>query len=216
VVALGERRHVQRFSAGLSIAVPEGWSARESIELASPEGTGYVRVTSDLLPAGLAADDYAERFAGQLRDRLPGYTELGAEAVQLAGGHGILLSFRWTPPDRDALAELHLYFVREGRGVRARALSPAERFPEVEPKLRKLLLGIGLGTPAAQAGVLRTGSTPRTRTYGGFEAGRLTTTRAEAFGVGSSNGEHDPGAGPAAAAAWKEARESWQKARDGR
>lgn len=195
------------------MAVPEGWIARESIELASPEQQGYVFVSADLLPKALTADEYAEGYGKQMRERLSGYEELESENVELAGGQpAIVRSFRWTPPEGAPIAELHLYAVRDRRGILARASCAEERFTENEPRLREVLLGIDLGTPPSRTGVFRSDDSPQSRTFGAFEAGQLTTTRAEAFGLAPSNGDSDGDA----MTAWGEARDSWQKGRAAR
>lgn len=174
---------MQTFVPGLSVGMPDGWIARESVVLASPDEGSYVRVTSELVPDALTTDVYADRYGKQLRERLPGYEELAVETVEIAGGRpAILRSFRWTPPEREARAQLHLYAVLGRRAILARAASSVDRFAEIESTLRELLLGVRLGTPASRGGVFRAQSMPRDRTYSAFEAGQLTTTRAKAFG----------------------------------
>ena len=121
--------------------MPPGWIARESIVVAAPEQAGYIRVASNLLPSELTIEEFANACAKQLCKRLPGYEELAVETVQLVGGQPALLrSFRWTPPERDARAELHLYAVRGQRGILARAISSAAHFAEVEPTFESCFL----------------------------------------------------------------------------
>jgi DcrB len=199
---------VGRFRATLTAPVPKGWFVRESLELVSPPQNVYAVASVGTVEPETGVEDFAERHRAALSDRLPGYEELGTETVHLAGGPAaILRSFRWTPEEGGALAELHLYAVSGRRGLLARACSPADRFAEVESQLRALLTGIGVGTPSPQGGVLRSESTRRSQTYAAFEAGQLTTTREAAFGLTPSNGEPEPGL------AWAETRDSWQKAR---
>jgi hypothetical protein len=132
------------------------------------------------------------------------------ETVDAGGAQEIFRRLRWKPPDRDEVAELHRYLVRDKRGIVARAVCPAERFAELEPRLRELLASIAVGTPAARGGVVRTEDTAQSRTYAAFESGQLTTTRAQAFGLTPENGQAK------ASQVWEQTREAWQKARDER
>ena len=122
---------------------------RESIQFASPEGEGYVVAAADVLPSALTAEEYAEHYGTQLRERLPGYEELQVETIARGGGEtAVIRSFRWSPPEAEPVAELHLYAVHDGRGIVARAGASADSFGELEPKLRELLAGVRLGPPA--------------------------------------------------------------------
>jgi hypothetical protein len=190
---------------------------RESIEFASPEGEGYVVAAADVLPSALTAEEYAERYGAQLRERLPGYEELKVETIARGGGEtAVIRSFRWSPPETEPVAELHLYAVHDGRGIVARAGASADSFGELEPKLRELLAGVRLGPPAPRAGVLRVEDTPRARTYAALESGQLSTTTAQAFGLGTNGGadaETPPGEFEQA---WEQARDAWRRTRDER
>jgi hypothetical protein len=180
-----------RFRATLTAPVPDGWLVRESVELVSAPQSAYAVASSVTLSPGTTAEQFAESQR-VLSEGLPSYEGLAVETVELADGQpAVLRSFSWAPPDGAARSELHLCAVQGQRGILARAVSSAERFAEVEPTLRELLLGIGLGAPASRGGVLRRESTPREQTYAAFEAGQLTTTRAKAFGIESSIGERE-------------------------
>src|SRR5215210_3674326 len=96
---------VKRYRTALTALIPEGWIVRESVELASPEGKGYVVAAADVLPSPLTAEEYAERYGNQLRERLPEYEELQVETIgRGAGETAVIRSFRWSPPEGQPLA----------------------------------------------------------------------------------------------------------------
>ena len=72
---------MKRYRTALTALIPDGWTVRESIEFASPEGEGYVVAAADVLPSTLTAEEYAERYGKQLSERLPEYEELQVEAI---------------------------------------------------------------------------------------------------------------------------------------
>lgn len=174
----------RRLRPGLTALVPEGWFVRESLEFVSAPRHAYAIASVVTVKPAETAEQLADRHGRVLADRLPGYEELAVETVRLADSRpAIMRRFRWTPAEQDARAELHLYAVQGRRAILARGGCAAERFAELEPELRELLSGIGVGTPPSPVGVRKIASTPRERTYSAFEGGRLTTTRAAAFGL---------------------------------
>jgi hypothetical protein len=208
---------MKRFRSALTALIPEGWIVRESIEFGSPKGEGYVVAASDTLPSALTTDEYAERYGKQLGERLPEYEELQVETITRGPGEtAVIRSLRWSPPQGEPVAELHLYAVQDGRGIIARACSRAEAFGELEPKLRALVTAVGMTSPAPRVGVLRVEDTPRTRTYAALETGQLATTPARAFGFEPNAGEEAQGAEDEVEQAWKQARAEWRRTREER
>jgi hypothetical protein len=195
---------VKPFRSDLTALIPSGWLVRESIELASVDDNAYVTAAVDAVDPKTTAHQLAERYATVLSKQLSGYEEIRIDEADLPGGRSaVVRKFRWTPPSGEPVEELQMYAVQDGRGVVATAMARETGFDELEPKLRELLAGIGIGTPASAGGVLRSDGSARNRTYEVFEAGLLTTSPARE--------EADPGE---PAPAWTEARASWQRARE--
>jgi hypothetical protein len=205
---------MRRYKPGLTALIPDGWLVRETLELASPEEKAYIIASGYVAPPETTPEQYAKAQGDLLRDRLRDFEELSLEETTLPNGHSAFVrSFRWTSPDDERIAELQLYTVENGRGVVATARGLAAGFDELEPRLREILAGIGVGGASAGRGVLRRDQSARGRTYAAFEAGQLTTTMAEAFGLAASSGNEETPL-DAVATAWKDVRDSWQRTRE--
>jgi hypothetical protein len=205
---------MHRFRSVLSVAVPDGWLARESIELVSTDERVYVAASVSALPPDMTLDQYAEDHSRQIGELYPEYEETGLDRVTLPSGREtIFRNLRWQPPEGDRLGEVQMYAIEDGRGILARACTPVDSFAQHEARLREVLSGITLGSASMSGGLVRRDDTPRSRTYDAFEAGRLSTTPASAFGLAdaASNGKGDAESRDVAGA-WKGARAEWQKA----
>jgi hypothetical protein len=203
-----------RFTARLTALIPDGWFARESIQLASAEHDAFVVGSADVLPPGTTVEQYAEQYGEQLRERLPNYQELELEQATLPGGRpAFIRKFRWAPPDGDPVAELQMYTVENGRGIIASGRTAEETFGELEQRLRELLAGIGVGSAPPAGGIMRRDASPQSRTYDALETGQLSTTPTEAFGLDATNGSEDV-TPEQVGAAWGDVRTSWQQVRE--
>jgi hypothetical protein len=206
---------MNRFRSGLTALVPDGWLARESIQFASAEGDTVVFASADFLPAGTTVEQFAEQYAEQLGQHLPEYKQLDVDNAQLSGGRSaIVRRFRWAPPDAEALTEIQVYTIENGRGVVATARAPEKRFDELEPHMRELLAGIGVAGPRPGGGIVRREESARARTYEAFEAGQLSTTPASAFGLEPTNGNPEAKAADEVSTVWGDMRSSWRQERE--
>ncbi len=166
---------MRAFSPRLAATVPDGWVARGTVELASADLRARVVASAEELPADATIEDYLEQHEKMLTEHFPGYEELGVERVPTASGsEAVLRRFTWQPPDWPAVGQLQLYAVQGGRGLVVTASAEADRFAEIEPALREVVLGIRLELSAGREGaVVRTGTGPREQTYAALDAGAL-------------------------------------------
>jgi hypothetical protein len=167
---------MRTFSTRLAAAAPDGWAVRGTIELVYQELQARVVASTEDLPPDATLEDYLERHEQTLAEHFPGYEELGVERVSTpSGAPAVLRSFAWQPPEWPAIGQLQLYAVERGRGLVVTASTERERFAEIAPALRQVVLGVRLELPAGGNGaVVRTGTGPRERTYAALDAGALT------------------------------------------
>jgi hypothetical protein len=113
---------LSRFHGRLSVDVPDGWRAKESITLLAGDGTANVITSSEPLDPEVTTSEYATRQGELLRSEFPGFEELSFDATRLLGNRdGYLRRFRWHPPDGRAVLQVQMYFVEDGRGYTATA-----------------------------------------------------------------------------------------------
>jgi hypothetical protein len=169
---------MRTFSPRISATVPDGWVIRGTIELASQELEARVIASTEQLPPDATLDNLLERHDRMLAEHFPGYHELSAERLSSpSGAPALLRSFTWDPPESPSVGQVQLYVVDRGRGLVVTASAERERFAEIEPALREVVLGVKLEAGAVGEGdgaVMRTGLGPRERTYAAFDAGVLT------------------------------------------
>jgi hypothetical protein len=166
---------MRAFSPRLVAAVPDAWVVRGTIELVSQDLRARVVASAEELPADATLEGYLEQQAQLLTEHFPSYEELGVERVSTASGsEAVLRRFTWQPPEWPAVGQLQLYAVEGGRGLVVTASTEADRFAELEPVLREVVLGVRLELSAGREGaVIRTGTSPRDRTYAALDAGAL-------------------------------------------
>jgi hypothetical protein len=171
---------MRAFNPRLAAAVPDGWVARGTIELGSQELQARVIALTEDLPHDATLEEYLARHEQSLAEHFPNYEELGVERISTASGApAVLRSFTWQPPEWPAIGQLQLYAVERGRGLVVTASTARERFAEITPALREVVLGIRLELPPdGTSAVVRTGSGPRERTYAALDAG-LVVARAQ-------------------------------------
>jgi hypothetical protein len=167
---------MRAFDPRLAAGVPDGWEVRGTIELVSRELQARVIASTEELPPGGTLEDYLEQHERMLAEHFPDYEELGVERLSTASGApAVLRSFMWKPPDWPAIGQLQLYAVDRGRGFVVTASAERERFAEIAPALREVVLGVRLELPTGGDGaVVRTGTGARERTYAALDAGALT------------------------------------------
>ena len=141
-----------RFEARLSMALPPGWFAKESVTLLAPDGSANVIASSEPLDPSIDTDRYAEVQGGLLRREFPHYQELWFGRMAVLGGlPGVQREFTWTPPDGVPVTQLQWYFAQAGRGYTATATTPSSSFSRLEPALRHVLGGVRVASAAAAA-----------------------------------------------------------------
>ena len=195
-----------RFRPTLTVDVPDGWLVRESIELAAPDEGAYVTASVEGVDPDTTAEQVADRYRQAVAERLPEYEELAVERIELSPGRpAVVRKVRWKPPQDEPVAELQMYSIRAGRAIVATARGREASFDKLEPTLRDVLAATDVGVPSPSAGIVRRDGTSRTRTYDELEAGHMTTTIAEAFGLETAADD------PEAETPWKEVRNSWAR-----
>ena len=149
-------RRSQRYRSGLTVAVPEGWFAKDSVTLLAPDGQANVIASTEPLDPGIDVHQYARVQGDLLRHEFPGYVEHSFTPETILGNRaGYLRRFQWTPPDGVPVLQVQLYAVEPGRGITATATTPttqAERFVEMfEAVLSSVrFLGLGQEQPLAE------------------------------------------------------------------
>ena len=190
---------MRRFRPTLTAAAPEGWLARESIQLSNGAGASVV-ATVDFVPPDTTPELLAQEYSEIMSRGLPGFVDVDLASITLASGApGLLRRFRWTPEEGGPVTQLQLYAVEEGRGVVATAAAPADSFSELEPMLHELLRSLELPRAWALRSIGRWEETPRHAIY-------QTLVRGEHV-AGTDPGVADGGEG--GSAEWADARRAW-------
>ena len=130
----------------ITAPLAEGWAYKESITLLEPEGLANVIASSEPIPAGMDARQYADAQGGLLNTEFPGYRELSLDAGPVFGGlEGFTRIFEWTPEQGQPVTQIQVYAVADGRGLVATATAPTVEFSRFELTLARVLQGITFG-----------------------------------------------------------------------
>ncbi len=131
------------FKPTITAVRPDGWFAKESATVLSPDGQANVIASSEPLDRSIDTERYASVQGDLLRKEFPGYREFSFGPTPVFGGHqGFLRHFEWVPPDGVPVTQLQQYFARNGRGYSATATTSSARFVEIETRLRAILGGL--------------------------------------------------------------------------
>lgn len=136
---------VGRFVGQMSAPLPEGWFAKESITLLSPDGRANVIASSEPVDPSMDTARYAEVQGALLRKEFPGFDEIAFFEVMVLGGHrGLLRRFDWTPPDGRRVSQIQGYLATGGRGHTLTATCLLGDFRRFELVFRQVLGGMVL------------------------------------------------------------------------
>ncbi len=139
-----------RFESMLSVPVPPGWIAKESVTLLEPTGNANVIVSNEPLQLETTVEEYARSQGELLQSEFPEYHELAFDPIELADSStAYLRRFEWTPPEGERIAQIQLYHVHDGRAVTATATTPATTLERFELDFVTLLRGIVLERAAS-------------------------------------------------------------------
>ena len=113
------------FVRRISMGIPTGWYAKESLTVVDAHGQANVIVSSEPLDPSIDSARYAA-VQGELLDReFVGYYEESFEAATVFGGRsGFIRRFGWTPSDGVPVRQIQVYVAEEGRGFTATATTP--------------------------------------------------------------------------------------------
>ena len=188
-----------RFEPRLAVEMPQGWIAKEAVELFRVEGGAYVVAAGEPLPRGMGLEGYVDRYSTELRRLLPNMEELSSEPFEMFGGRkGWLRRYRWSPPERPGVRQLQGYSVEGGWGyVVTATVRDDDSVDEAEGAVLELMRDVRLkGHPASAAGrPYAAAGSPFDRFVGG-----------EGFIELSDDA--------AASGAWKTARKGWLSTRE--
>ena len=131
---------MRRFLGEISAPVPEGWFAKGSITLLSPDRQANVIASSEPLDPSIDTTRYADVQGELLTKEFPGYVQHDYRQLELFGGRtGYLRAFEWRPPDGEPVTQLQMYHASGGRGFTATATTPSAQFAEKEFLLRQIM-----------------------------------------------------------------------------
>lgn len=134
---------MQKFKSQLSAPVPNGWFAKDSYTLLSPDGQANVIVSSEPLSPEIDTRAYAQIQGDLLRKEFQGYREFVFEPTEIFGGRsGYLRRFEWAPPNSASIVQIQIYYVENGRGYTATATTRAADAKRFELDLRMVLGGL--------------------------------------------------------------------------
>jgi hypothetical protein len=138
---------MRRFRGDISGPVPQGWFAKHSITLLSPDGQANVIASSEPLDPSVDTARYAQLQGDLLGKEFRGFVEQEYREVELFGGRkGYLRAFEWRPPDGEPVTQIQIYHASGGRGFTATATTPSARFPEKEFLLRQIMADLVIET----------------------------------------------------------------------
>jgi hypothetical protein len=131
---------MRRFRGEISGPVPQGWFAKDSITLLSPDGQANVIASSEPLDPSIDTVRYAEVQGQVLNKEFPGFDEREYGELEVFGGHtGYIRAFEWRPPDGEPVTQIQMYYASGGRGFTATATTPSAQFAGKEFLLRQIL-----------------------------------------------------------------------------
>jgi hypothetical protein len=131
---------MRRFRGEVSGPIPEGWFAKGSVTLLSPDGQANIIASSEPLDPSIDTVRYAEVQGELLTKEFPGFVEREYRQVEMFGGRkGYLRAFEWRPRDGEPVTQIQMYHASGGRGFTATATTPSARFAEKEFLLRQIM-----------------------------------------------------------------------------
>lgn len=134
----------RQYSGSLSVELPDGWFAKETIALLAPDGQANVIVMSEPLDPRTDAATYAANQGERLRV-FAKYEEHSFEPVTVLGDKsGFVRRFSWTPPDGERVYQVEIYYAWDGRGYTATATTPATQQHRYDAVLRTVLSSLRL------------------------------------------------------------------------
>jgi hypothetical protein len=129
-----------RYRPTISVSLPSGWFAKESLTLLAPDGQANVIASSEPLDPSIDTKKYAEVQGDLLENEFPEFESFSFEETDVFGrGTGYIRRFQWQPPDGVPVMQMQLYYAESGTGYTATATTPSSEFPRYEPDLRDAL-----------------------------------------------------------------------------
>lgn len=137
---------MEEFRPVLRAGLPDGWHAKESITLLSPDGQANIIASSEPIQPGIESETYAAVQGELLAREFPQYRQLAFEPRVLFGNRqGYAREFEWIPEDGVPVTQIQLYHAADGRGYTATATTPSTNFPTIAPMLRVVLAALVIG-----------------------------------------------------------------------
>ena len=131
----------------LRVAVPAGWTVKESYTVRSPGGQAVVLVWREPLSSDLTTERYAETQHILMRREFSGFEQHDLTEVALSCGPALLRTFSWTPPDGVRVTQRQLYFVSGRTAYTATATATSSEFARVGVVLDTVLRSLELTIP---------------------------------------------------------------------
>ena len=140
-----EKGAMTEFRGLITAVVPDGWFAKESMTLLSPDGQSNVIASSEPLDPSTDTDQYAGVQGELLENEFPEYVQKSFERIPVFSDRdGYLRTFEWTPPDGRRVAQAQLYYAEPGRGYTCTATTTADNLAAVELVLLQVMRNLRL------------------------------------------------------------------------
>jgi len=123
---------MNRFQPRLNIAQPDGWFAKESLTVISPDGQANVIASSEPLDEDIDAQQYAEVQGDLLHREFNEYHQISFGPGDAFGRRGFIRVFEWRPSDGVRVTQIQIYYAEKGRGYTATATTPSTQFARFE------------------------------------------------------------------------------------
>ncbi len=131
---------VERFKPKLTAPLIQGWFAKESVTLMTPDERGNVIAASEPIDEDIDTRRFALIHGVLLRKEFSGYHEIAFQPAQVLGGKsGYMRRFEWTPSDGIPVTQIQLYYAERGRGYTVTATAQSTQFERFEMQFRLLL-----------------------------------------------------------------------------
>ena len=141
-----------RYTPSVSIPLPEGWQANDSVTLVAPDGQANVIVSSQQIPDEMSTEEFASAMNEALDS--PDFATVKVISFgpsdMLSGRDAWLRHFEWEPEDSPPVSQMQLYHAEAGRGYTATATVPTTEAERYELTLGQLLSGLTLASAAEQ------------------------------------------------------------------